>query len=168
MAGICKRRSAAFKATVALEVAKQTRTVAELAEAYRVHPVHLSRRQSLHHPPRKGKTPWRIAAVARFSRSDQLSFGNVGPTRARPAKRADHSEAPWTSSGRLDGGSGQDDEGEASEAVGKIGATSVNPVPRPAIAAPSGIHGNGRVGGDIPESSDQPERTASRAARLDS
>jgi putative transposase len=42
MAGTRKRRSAAFKAKVALEAAKQTRTVAELAKAYQVHPVQIS------------------------------------------------------------------------------------------------------------------------------
>ena len=42
MAGTRKRRSAAFKAKVALEAAKQTRTVAELAKTYQVHPVQIS------------------------------------------------------------------------------------------------------------------------------
>ena len=37
-----KRHSAAFKAKVALEAAKQARTVAELAKAYQVHPVQIS------------------------------------------------------------------------------------------------------------------------------
>jgi len=37
-----KRHSAAFKAKVALEATKQTRTVAELAKAYQVHPVQIS------------------------------------------------------------------------------------------------------------------------------
>ena len=37
-----KRHSAAFKAKVALEAAKQTKTVAELAKAYQVHPVQIS------------------------------------------------------------------------------------------------------------------------------
>src|SRR3954464_9843250 len=37
-----KRHSAAFKARVALEAAKQTRTIAELAKAYQVHPVQIS------------------------------------------------------------------------------------------------------------------------------
>ena len=41
MAGARKRHSASFKATVALEAAKQTRTVAELAKAYQVHPVQI-------------------------------------------------------------------------------------------------------------------------------
>ena len=42
MAGSRKRHPAAFKARVALEAAKQTKTVAELARAYQVHPVQIS------------------------------------------------------------------------------------------------------------------------------
>lgn len=42
MAGTRKRHSASFKAKVALEAAKQTRTVAELAKAFQVHPVQIS------------------------------------------------------------------------------------------------------------------------------
>ncbi len=42
MTGPRKRHSAAFKAKVALEAARQTRTVAELAKAYQVHPVQIS------------------------------------------------------------------------------------------------------------------------------
>jgi putative transposase len=42
MAGTRTRHSASFKARVALEAAKQTRTIAELARAYRVHPVQIS------------------------------------------------------------------------------------------------------------------------------
>ena len=42
MAATRKRHSASFKAKVALEAAKQTRTVAELAKAYQVHPVPIS------------------------------------------------------------------------------------------------------------------------------
>ena len=42
MTGKRKRHAAAFKARVALEAAKQTRTVAELAKAYQVHPVQIS------------------------------------------------------------------------------------------------------------------------------
>ena len=42
MAGSRKRHAAAFKARVALEAAKQTKTVAELATAYQVHPVQIS------------------------------------------------------------------------------------------------------------------------------
>ena len=42
MAGTRKRHSASFKAKVALEAAEQTRTVAELAETYQVHPVQIS------------------------------------------------------------------------------------------------------------------------------
>ena len=37
-----KRHTAAFKAKVALEAAKQTRTAAELAKAFQVHPVQIS------------------------------------------------------------------------------------------------------------------------------
>jgi transposase-like protein len=37
-----RRHSAAFKARVALEAAKQTKTIAELAKAYQVHPVQIS------------------------------------------------------------------------------------------------------------------------------
>jgi transposase-like protein len=42
MAGTRRRHAAAFKAKVALEAAKQTKTVAELATMYRVHPVQIS------------------------------------------------------------------------------------------------------------------------------
>ena len=42
MAGSRKRHPAAFKAKVALEAAKQTKTVAELAKAFQVHPVQIS------------------------------------------------------------------------------------------------------------------------------
>ena len=42
MAATGKRHSASFKAKVALEAAKQTRTLAELAKAYQVHPVQIS------------------------------------------------------------------------------------------------------------------------------
>src|SRR5206468_12250065 len=42
MAGTRRRHPAAFKARVALEAAKQTKTVAELAKAYQVHPVQIS------------------------------------------------------------------------------------------------------------------------------
>lgn len=42
MASSHKRHSAAFKAKVALEAAKQNKTLAELAKAYGVHPVQIS------------------------------------------------------------------------------------------------------------------------------
>jgi putative transposase len=42
MTGKRRRHSAAFKARVALEAAKQTKTIAELAQAYQVHPVQIS------------------------------------------------------------------------------------------------------------------------------
>ena len=42
MTGPRKRYSAAFKARVALEAAKQTRTLAELSKAFQVHPVQIS------------------------------------------------------------------------------------------------------------------------------
>jgi transposase-like protein len=42
MAGTRKRHTASFKAKVALEAAKQTRTAAELAKAFQVHPVQIS------------------------------------------------------------------------------------------------------------------------------
>jgi len=42
MTGKRKRHSAAFKAKVALEAVKQTRTLAELARAFQVHPVQIS------------------------------------------------------------------------------------------------------------------------------
>lgn len=41
MAGKRKRHAASFKAKVALEAAKQSKTVAELAKAYQVHPVQI-------------------------------------------------------------------------------------------------------------------------------
>ena len=43
MAVTKKRHPAAFKAKVALEAAKQTRTAAELAKAFQVHPVQISK-----------------------------------------------------------------------------------------------------------------------------
>ena len=42
MAGSKKRHPAAFKAKVALEAAKQTKTAAELAQTFQVHPVQIS------------------------------------------------------------------------------------------------------------------------------
>jgi transposase-like protein len=42
MPGTRKRYSAAFKARVPLETARQTRTVAELSKAFQVHPVQIS------------------------------------------------------------------------------------------------------------------------------
>ena len=42
MAGTRKQHTASFKAKVALEAAKQTRTAAELSKAYQVHPVQIS------------------------------------------------------------------------------------------------------------------------------
>ena len=42
MTGKRKRHSAAFKAKVALEAAKPTKTVAELAKTFQVHPVQIS------------------------------------------------------------------------------------------------------------------------------
>jgi len=42
MTGKRGRHSAAFKAKVALEAVKQTRTVAELAKVFQVHPVQIS------------------------------------------------------------------------------------------------------------------------------
>ena len=42
MTGKRKWHSAAFKAKVALEAVKQTRTVAELAKVFQVHPVQIS------------------------------------------------------------------------------------------------------------------------------
>jgi transposase-like protein len=45
MTGKRKRHSAAFKARVALEAAKQTRTIAELAKTFQVHPVPISQRK---------------------------------------------------------------------------------------------------------------------------
>jgi len=42
MARIRKKHSPAFKAQVALEAAKQAKTIAELAKQYQVHPVQIS------------------------------------------------------------------------------------------------------------------------------
>ena len=42
MTGKRKRHSASFKAKVALEAAKQTKTIAELAKTFQVHPVQIS------------------------------------------------------------------------------------------------------------------------------
>jgi transposase-like protein len=42
MPGARKRHSASFKAKVALEAAKQSRTLAELARTYQIHPVQIS------------------------------------------------------------------------------------------------------------------------------
>ena len=47
MTGKRKRHPAAFKARVALEAAKQTKTVAELAMAFQVHPVQISQWKKL-------------------------------------------------------------------------------------------------------------------------
>ena len=43
MTGTTKRHSAAFKARVALEAAKQTRTLAELSGTFQVHSVQISK-----------------------------------------------------------------------------------------------------------------------------
>jgi transposase-like protein len=42
MSGKRRRHSAAFKAKVALEAARQNKTVAELAKSFQVHPVQIS------------------------------------------------------------------------------------------------------------------------------
>jgi len=42
MTGTRKRYPASFKARVALEAAKQTRTLAELSRAFQIHPVQIS------------------------------------------------------------------------------------------------------------------------------
>ena len=42
MTGKRKRHAAAFKAKVALEAAKQTKTITELAKTFQVHPVQIS------------------------------------------------------------------------------------------------------------------------------
>ena len=42
MAARRKRHPASFKAKVALEAAKQTKTIAELAKTFQVHPVQIS------------------------------------------------------------------------------------------------------------------------------
>ena len=42
MAGTRRRYAAAFKAKVALEAAKQAKTIAELAKQFQVHPVQIS------------------------------------------------------------------------------------------------------------------------------
>jgi transposase-like protein len=42
MTGKRRRHSASFKAKVALEAARQSRTIAELAKAFQVHPVQIS------------------------------------------------------------------------------------------------------------------------------
>ena len=42
MAVKCKRHPASFRTKVALEAAKQTRTIAELAKTFQVHPVQIS------------------------------------------------------------------------------------------------------------------------------
>ena len=42
MTGKRKRHAASFKAKVALEAAKQTRTLAELSKSFQVHPVQIS------------------------------------------------------------------------------------------------------------------------------
>jgi putative transposase len=43
MARIRKKHSSAFKAQVALEAAKQAKTIAELAQQFQVHPAQISR-----------------------------------------------------------------------------------------------------------------------------
>jgi transposase-like protein len=48
MAGTRERDSAAFKARVALEAAKQTRTLAELSKSFQVHPVQISQWKKQH------------------------------------------------------------------------------------------------------------------------
>jgi len=45
MARIRQKHSSAFKAQVALEAAKQTKTIAELAKQFQVHPVPISQRK---------------------------------------------------------------------------------------------------------------------------
>jgi hypothetical protein len=57
MKGTRKRYSAAFKAKVALEAAKQTRTLAELSAAYQVHSLQISCEPPTHRIAPKGSSP---------------------------------------------------------------------------------------------------------------
>jgi transposase-like protein len=58
MARIRKKHSPAFKAQIALEAAKQSKTIAELAKQFQVHPVQISqwKKQLLDSPiPRRSR-----------------------------------------------------------------------------------------------------------------
>jgi transposase-like protein len=67
MAGKHKRHAAAFKARVALEAAKQTRTAAELAKSFQVHPVQISQRKKQLldgvESQQTGGSTWRLRAI---------------------------------------------------------------------------------------------------------
>src|SRR4051794_361292 len=85
MAGTRERHPAAFKARVALEAARQTKTGAELANTYQVHPVQIS----------QWKKPLFDGAEALFrdGRRRERQEGEGRPGRAvredRPARHGD-------------------------------------------------------------------------------
>ena len=88
MTGKRKRHPAAFKAKVALEAAKQTRTVAELAKAYQVHPVQISQ--------------WKkqlLDGVESLFRDGRRRDHDDEPGRSRPNSTSRSAGSTWRSSG---------------------------------------------------------------------
>ncbi len=82
MSATRKRHTASFKAKVALEAAKQTRTAAELAKAYQVHPVQISQwkkqlldgAESLFHDGRRqGRDDHEAVLAALYERIGRLN-----------------------------------------------------------------------------------------------
>jgi Transposase len=67
MTGTRKQYSAAFKARVALEAAKSTRTLAELSRAFQVHPVQVSQ--------------WKRRPVSRWAGRFRVVVARLRPSR---------------------------------------------------------------------------------------
>jgi putative transposase len=82
MVGTRKRHSASFKAKVALEAAKQSRTVAELARAYQGHPVQISQwkkqlldgAESLFRDGRRGRDEGQATQAELYERIGRLNM----------------------------------------------------------------------------------------------
>jgi transposase-like protein len=116
MAGSKKRHPAAFKAKVALEAAKQTKTATELAKAYQVHPVQISqwKKHLLDHIEtlfrdgrRRERGPAKVSRASKGVKGQQrcqermalpLAVLEVTSSRRRPARRG-LARAVWSAGG---------------------------------------------------------------------